>query len=250
MPITAISFDLWDTIVVDDSDEAVRAALGLRSKHDERRHLIHLALPDRALAEVVAAVDAVDLEFRHAWKVEHTNWTVEHRLRLVFERLGKAVEPEAFAAAVEGWETMEVVLPPRLIEGAAAAIEELAQRYKLAICSDAIVTPGSGLRRLLENHGLKEFFSSFAYSDEVGRSKPHRSMFDTAAEGLGVPVEQMVHIGDRHSNDIDGPHALGMKAVLFTASRAVDEAGNSADAVCSSYADLPAIIDRLAGASA
>jgi HAD superfamily hydrolase (TIGR01549 family) len=250
LPITAISFDLWDTIVVDDSDESVRSALGLRSKHDERRHLIHIALPHRRFDDVVAAVDAVDVEFRHAWKVDYINWTVEYRLGRVFDRLGEATDAPAFATAVEGWETMEVDLPPRLIDGAAEAIAELAGRYKLAICSDAIVTPGSGLRRLLENHGVKQFFSSFAYSDEVGRSKPHRSMFDTAAEGLGVPVEQMVHIGDRHSNDIDGPHALGMKAVLFTASRAVDEPGNSADAVCSRYPDLPAIIDRLAGASA
>jgi hypothetical protein len=38
--IRAISFDLWDTIVVDDSDELERAALGLLSKHDERRAML------------------------------------------------------------------------------------------------------------------------------------------------------------------------------------------------------------------
>lgn len=244
--IRAISFDLWDTIVVDDSDELERAALGLLSKHDERRALLHAAVPHRELSDVVASCDEVDTAFRYAWKVEHTNWTVDARLRRVFERLGEQPSEAAFQAAVEGWEAMELLHSPRLIDGAAEAIAALASRYPLAICSDAIVSPGRVLRQLLEKHGVKQYFSSFAFSDEVGRSKPHRSMFDAAAAGLGVPVETMVHIGDRHSNDIDGPHQLGMKAILFTASRDADKAGHSADALCEAYADLPGVIDALA----
>ena len=141
--IRAISFDLWDTIVVDDSDELERAALGLLSKHDERRALLHAAVPHRELSDVVAACDEVDTAFRYAWKVEHTNWTVDARLRRVFERLGEQPSEAAFQAAVEGWETMELLHSPRLIDGAAPAIAALASRYPLAICSDAIVSPGA-----------------------------------------------------------------------------------------------------------
>ena len=39
MEIKAITFDLWDTIIQDDSDEAERQRRGLRSKQDERRYL-------------------------------------------------------------------------------------------------------------------------------------------------------------------------------------------------------------------
>jgi HAD superfamily hydrolase (TIGR01549 family) len=244
--IRAVSFDLWDTIVVDDSDEVERAALGLRSKHDERRHLLHGAVPHRSLADVTAACDKVDVEFRHAWKVEYTNWTVDYRLRRVFNQLSEQPSEESIAAAVEGWEVMELNHSPRLIDGALENIAELAGRYQLVICSDAIVSPGRVLRQLLDKHELKKYFSGFAFSDEVGRSKPHRSMFDCAAQALGVRVEDMVHIGDRHSNDVDGPHAIGMKGILFTASRDADKVGHSADALCERYADLPSIIDALA----
>ncbi|MDE0883008.1 MAG: HAD family hydrolase [Myxococcota bacterium] len=244
--IRGVSFDLWDTIVIDDSDELDRAKLGLRTKHDERRFLLQQALPLRQTAEVDAACDSVDVEFRHAWKVEYCNWTVDFRLRRVFEKLGEVPQEEALAKAVYGWEVMELNHAPRLIDGAEQAISELASRYQLAICSDAIVSPGKVLRQLLEKHGLKKYFSSFAYSDEVGRSKPHRSMFDVAAAGLNLPVDQMVHIGDRHSNDVEGPHAIGMKAILFTASRDADKAGHSADALCEKYSDLANIIDDLA----
>ena len=36
--IKAVTFDLWDTMIHDDSDEAKRKAQGLRSKKTERRH--------------------------------------------------------------------------------------------------------------------------------------------------------------------------------------------------------------------
>ena len=55
----------------------------------------------------------------------------------------------------------------------------------------------------------------------------------------------MVHIGDRDSNDVKGPQALGMKAVLFTAKRAQDAAITTADAICDNHAALPAAIDSL-----
>ncbi len=72
-------------------------------------------------------------------------------------------------------------------------------------------------------------------------------MFDAVADALGVPLESMVHVGDRDHNDVKGPQALGMKAVLFTASRDVDRDHTTADAVCDAHAELPAVIDRLAG---
>ena len=42
--IKAVTFDLWDTVIHDDSDEPKRAAQGLRSKKEERRFLLWEAL--------------------------------------------------------------------------------------------------------------------------------------------------------------------------------------------------------------
>ena len=42
--IKAITFDLWDTLIDDDSDEPKRKAKGLRTKKAERRHLVWEAL--------------------------------------------------------------------------------------------------------------------------------------------------------------------------------------------------------------
>lgn len=249
MAIKAVTFDFWDTIVDDDSDEPKRAAQGLRSKREERRHQVWAALnavEPITFEQVVLAYDTAEAGFNVTWKEGSINWTVDQRLRVVLNGLGRELPTSAFAELVEAHGRMEVDIPPDAIPGIGEALEELSNRYKLAIVSDAIVTPGTGLRQILADHGLKEYFSSFAYSDEVGHSKPHRSMFDHVAGELGINVSEIVHIGDRDHNDVKGPHALGAKAVLFTATRPADAAITTADAICDDHLKLPAIIDELA----
>jgi FMN phosphatase YigB (HAD superfamily) len=109
------------------------------------------------------------------------------------------------------------------------------------------LTPGTQLRGLLATYDLKRYFSGFAFSDEVGHSKPHRAMFDSVAGQLSVDFSEMVHVGDRDHNDVKGPQALGMKAILFTGRRDADKATTTADAICADHADLPATVDSLSG---
>ena len=246
--IKAITFDLWDTLVIDDSDEAKRAEQGLRSKFDERRHLLWEALNLAEPIELEAvrlAYNVGDAAFNKVWKEQHITWPIAKRLRLILNELGRELPGETFNAVVRAHEEMEVDIPPDAMPDAVPVLERLARRYKLCIVSDAIVSPGSCLRRLLENHGLAKFFNGFAFSDEVGHSKPHRSMFESAAEQLGVEIGEMLHVGDRDHNDVKGPQQLGMKAILFTASRDADKTNTSADAICESFDKLEAAIERL-----
>jgi putative hydrolase of the HAD superfamily len=228
MAIKAITFDLWDTLIDDETDEPKRKAQGLRSKPDERRHLVW---------EALNAVEPIDMA-----RVELAYATADAAFRL-----GRALPDDVFAQIVKEHEEMEVNIPPDTIAGAKEALDDLAGRYKLCIASDTIVSPGRCLRDLLEVHGMKQFFSGFAFSDEVGHSKPHKSMFESAARQMGCEIPEMMHIGDRDHNDVKGPQALGMKAILFIAKRAHDKNTTSADAICESHADLPAAIDRVAG---
>ena len=248
MGLRGISFDLWDTLVVDDSDELVRAERGLRSKHDERRWLVWQAAQtcrEISLADVSAAVDAVEAEFRRVWHEEHINWPCRERLERMMAALNLRPQPDVFEHLLTETAHMEVRIPPRLIEGCEAALEALCQDYRLGITSDAIVTPGLQLREIMKNHGIFRYFSHFSFSDEVGHSKPHRSMFEATAAGLGVALSEMVHIGDREHNDVLGPKALGMKSIMFAASRTTDREGSTAEAICDHFRDLPGLIKAL-----
>lgn len=248
--IKAITFDLWDTIIHDDSDEPKRAAQGLRSKKDERRYLVWSALNRLEPIEyeaVARAYDVADDAFNHVWHEQHITWTVHERLTVLLKGLVRTLPEHTFGSVVQSHEDMEVNIMPDPIDGISVALNELAKHYKLAVVSDAIVSPGRCLRRWLTLNGLDHYFSGFAFSDEVGHSKPHRRMFECAAQQLGVEVGDMLHVGDRDQNDVKGPQALGMKAILFTGTRDVDKDKTSADAICSRHQDLPAIIQRVAG---
>ncbi len=247
MSLRGITFDLWDTLVHDDSDEEVREARGLPSKAQARRLLVWEAIKaERSLEQVSLAYDVADAAFNKVWKEHHVTWPIEERLEIVLRGLRVDIRPPGWEEVLERTRRMEVDICPKLIEGCAEALEELSGRYRLAVVSDAIVTPGRQLRELLKMHGILRFFSGFAFSDEVGHSKPHPDMFATVLEELDLNPDETVHIGDRDHNDIKGSQGYGMKAILFTATRDADRQLTTADGICDSYGDLLTKIQALA----
>lgn len=250
MGLKAITFDLWDTVIIDDSDEPKRTRHGLRPKPAERRHLLWEALNRETAIDAGAvnqAFDRQEAHFRNMWYDEKITLSVNDRLEIMLEDLGRSLPQAVRDRLVSAYETMEVTLKPDLIEGAVDGIRALAKQYDLAVISDAIYTPGTGLREILDFYGIKDCFKGFAFSDEVGHAKPHAHMFTEAARQLGTDFSHMVHLGDRDAKDVVGAQAMGMKAVLFTATR--DEGSREstkADAVVDSYADLIGAIDSLA----
>ncbi len=246
--IRVVSFDLWDTVFVDDSDEPKRRQQGLPTKLVERRDLVYRFLSrhapiDRAL--VNCAYDTVDAAFRQVWHHQHVTWSVEVRLRVLLAGLKRELPDEELRELVDLHEHMELHIRPDLAPGVEAALRALSSRYTLVVISDAIFTPGRVLREMLASYGLRDLFSAFVFSDEIGCSKPSPKMFHRIAELTGCSLDEIVHVGDREHNDIAGPHEVGSRAVLFTGAIDRDSANTRADAVCRDYAQLPAIIDSL-----
>ena len=129
--IKAITFDLWDTLVIDDSDEAKRAEQGLRSKFDERRHLLWEALNTTEpieLETVRLAYNVGDAAFNKVWKEQHITWHIAERLRVILNGLGRELPDETFNAVVRAHEEMEVDIPPDAMPDAVPVLERLARR--------------------------------------------------------------------------------------------------------------------------
>jgi putative hydrolase of the HAD superfamily len=247
--IRVVSFDLWDTVFVDDSDEPKRLRQGLPSKPVERRELVHRFLSrhapvDQALVD--CAYDTTDSAFRHVWRHQHVTWPVEVRLRVLLAGLKRELPQDELNELVCLHEEMELRVRPDLVPGVAEALETLRRRFTLAVVSDAIFTPGRVLRALLAGYEIGDCFSAFAFSDEVGCSKPAPEMFRRAAELTGCRLEEIVHVGDREHNDIAGAKDAGCRAILFTGVVDQGSANTRADAVCREFSQLPGIIDALA----
>lgn len=67
----------------------------------------------------------------------------------------------------------------------------------------------------IERLGLTPYFDALCFCGEVGWRKPAKPIFHLALNRLGVEPADCLFIGDRPKWDIDGPMAVGMRAILL-----------------------------------
>ncbi len=246
--IKAITFDLWDTVFLDDSDEPKRKEARRPSKAVERRQrVLQFAEKHRPVTQetVNAVFDAQEAAYRKVWNDLHVTWKVRDRLEVMMKGLGVALTEREMEELTTLLEEMELEFRPDFVPGVHEAIEKLSDHYKLGVISDAIYSPGRVLRKLLEDEGLLGYFSVFVFSDEAGCSKPAPCVFEAAKKALGVEYSEIAHIGDREHNDILGPEKMGMYSILCLA--AVDRGSdrNRAAGWFDDYNRLPQLIENL-----
>ncbi len=246
--IRAVTFDLWDTIIVDDSDEPKRIAKGLLSKYLTRRELVWESVKKHKpiTRELVdASYAATDAAFRKVWYDHNVTWSVDERLKIVLKGLSQTILPEEMAELVRLHEEMELEIQPDLAPGIVEAVKQLHGKYKLGVISDTIFSSGVVLRKLLKDNNIEQYFDVFIFSDEMGYSKPDPRAFMAAAKGLGVDITEIVHVGDRDAKDIKGPQGLGAKGIYTTVVNDRGSTKTSADAICTDYANLMDVVDSL-----
>ncbi len=247
-PIGVVTFDLWDCLFCDETDEPKRAAAGLPSKPIARRQLLYEHLVQQAPIEriqVDTAFDVADAAFRKVWHEHYITWSVSERIQVILDALKRSLPPASFSEVVSGIENMELEYSPNPAPGGVEALAALHGKYKLAVISDTVYSPGKNLRKLLEKFGMLPYFDYFVFSDEAGHSKPHPSLFEMVANHFSVDIRDIVHIGDRPHNDIGGPHAVGARGVLLTVVKKRPLDHHIPDAICDDYATLASVLASL-----
>ena len=99
--------------------------------------------------------------------------------------------------------------PSPFFEGAFEALEQFrAEGYQLAVATGK---SRRGLDRVLQGHGLLQFFDVTRCADETA-SKPHPRMLHEIMQLTGIGAERALMVGDSPF-DLDMAHAAGMTAV-------------------------------------
>ncbi len=104
-----------------------------------------------------------------------------------------------------------------------ALLDSLRDRGLMTALVSNAFDPGWLLRNDLERMGLAERLDLAVFSSEVGKRKPHPSIFEAALGGLGVQPSEAVFVGDSLYHDVDGARALGMTTVQALWFRADDD---------------------------
>jgi len=176
------------------------------------------------------------------------------------EREGGLEEIDLEPVAAAAYRELGLELPPDLldavrrleqeawVEGITVAPDTVAtltalraRRLRLGIVSNAPYRAAS-MRAQLARLGLLRFFDAAVFSSAVGWRKPSPRIFEAALAELGSAPAATLMVGDRGREDVDGAHAVGMRAVLLREHRS-DPAGEAAaDAVLDRLADLVPLV--------
>ena len=209
MQVEAVLFDLFDTLLLLESDEVFYPP-SLRKLHEFLvKNGIEVLFED--LRRVYFEVrEKLYSETQKSLEEPHFNVRVSQTL----QRLGynfDASDPIVVGATMAfADEFMHYV---SLDTDTLYVLQKLQEKYKLGLISNLGI-PECGWK-LLEKFDLKEFFDVVIISAEVNRRKPSPEIFEKALKTLGVEASKAVFVGDMLNLDVMGPKSVGMKAILI-----------------------------------
>lgn len=244
--IQAITFDFWNTLYR-DSQRASRLRERARKKYFIDFLRAHGCDAGREVRR--RAWKKANLVFLQWWEKHHRALCTRQRIHLVLQELKVHCPAKELTELSTAYEDFTLLAPPRPIAGVRETIPLLAEQYRLAIICDTGITSGRVLRKVLQQDGLLPFFRHCVFSDEVGRTKPHRDNFHLALRKVRARPEETAHVGDLIRTDIRGAQAAGMKAVLFThitryAERELSRKGKGVPAI-GEFRQLPGAIAKM-----
>ncbi|HDP97025.1 MAG TPA: HAD family hydrolase [Euryarchaeota archaeon] len=106
--------------------------------------------------------------------------------------------------------------PPKLFDDVIPGLTSLKKSgFKLALISNTGRTPGSVLRRLLEEQRIDRYFDFMTFSNEVMVRKPDRRIFRYTLSNMHVTPRLTAHVGDDSETDFEGARAAGMIAIMI-----------------------------------
>jgi len=203
--VSAIGFDLFNTLVTVDPEALAQALEVLISSLDQRG----LAVPSGPFKEAYRRHALRFLgETRHTGKETHNRlWVAAalgefgHIVSPEDERVNAAVEDyfEAFSGRC------------KLLPGTLETLERLRKEYPLGLLTNFTHAPAA--RRIIEETGLAPFFRVILISGEVGYRKPYPLVFEMLARGLGVRKEELIYVGDDPGPDIHGAIQAGLRPI-------------------------------------
>lgn len=216
---TGLSFDLWLTLIRSD---------GTAFKSARSSAFGRLLAPDMDADRFDEIVRAEDRLADRVVEANGSNLDFNDRLNRIASSVGAVIPTEKqsrdlYDRQVELLEQFPPVLVHRQIP---EALDSLASQYDLNITSNTGLIHGPETRRILANMGIDQYFSNMIFSDEVGYSKPSPIIFNSLLDHLGVPANQVAHIGDNWQIDVEGARANGLQAI---------------------FADRPEIVPEMAG---
>ena len=227
--IKAITFDLWNTILVNKSYTQPRLDILDETLASVGKHV------DRDILK--SSYDVAQVRHDELWEKDQCHYPLLDRVESIIR--GAGVEVNGIVVSDIARRFNEVFLddPPELTHSADETIKLLSTRFRLGIISDTGVTLGSYVRKLLDRYNLLRCFTATVFSDEIGVCKPNQEVFAAALRLLGCKPSETLHVGDLLRTDVEGARMAGMKTAWLRV-READAVGVEPDFTIIKLKDL------------
>lgn len=203
--ITALAFDLFDTLITVES----------QSRHEAPGRLLNslrtqgLPIDNDTFFPVYREVVQQFLANAQRERREtHNRFWISTTL----QRLGHDIDPDdsRVAVAIEAYFSafLDYAVP---VPGTLEMLSACKGRYRLGLLSNLTHAPAA--RHILARLGMTPFFDVVLISGDLGYRKPHARVFRHLVDALAVPKEHIAFIGDDLDADIRGAQQAGLQPI-------------------------------------
>jgi putative hydrolase of the HAD superfamily len=191
--------------------------------------------PASEAAALAAALNTAELDLWETGRASQRSATMSQ----LFELASVAATAELLASYRSVWEPHTFTDPE-----AVAVLGNLRERgIRIGVLSNTM-WPRDWHEEVFRRDGVLHLIDGAVYSSEIEWVKPHPSAFSAAMDAVGVTdAGRCVFVGDRPYDDVHGAQSVGMRAVLIPHSDVPPYADAIPDAIISSLAELPPLVE-------
>ncbi len=236
--IKAVTFDCWNTLIVDDKGRSAKMRSYFQSIFQENKIYLSDEEIDTILADELVLFENYVLSHRKTLNARDRAETV---LRIA----GIELPEERLLRAAYDCDHMALEARPPVVSEARETLSQLAESYKIGLICNTGFHSATTVKELLAGYGLLPYLQHPTFSDQAGVAKPHVRIFQETLDKLECLPSEAVHVGDSEPADIKGAKHCGMFAVLFTGACDKYLQENGADVVIARLSELAGVLESL-----
>ena len=246
-PITAVTFDLWQTLLLDNRELGrARAQIRLEGAQNALR-----AWGKEFDLEFLR--EAYRLCYRQCHKIREDNLDVSFQEQVemfinnIEPGLVEKLDEETIREIYRTYSDSFFVHPPVPHVDAVRVLRDVkSMGLNIGLISNTGMTPGEAFRKYLDQQGMLEYFDTLTFSDEVKLSKPSGEIFMLTLRSMGAEPHLTAHVGDHVQNDVVGAKRCGLKTIWITGFYENENPSDPDSQPDATVADLAMVVPALA----
>jgi HAD superfamily hydrolase (TIGR01549 family) len=238
MPIKAVLFDMFDTLMLIEKNHEFYSPSLMRMYHFLVRKGIEVPF-EKFNSTYIEIRDGLYQKADLNWEEPHFNVRVAETLQKLGYNYDVSNPVVAEATSEFCDEFMKYV---RIDSDTVFVLKKLHGKYRLGIISNFAIP--ECVHKLLQKAGIEQFFDVIVVSASVNKRKPASEIFESTLKIMGFSASEVVFVGDTIDADVEGSKAAGMKAVYIERRSQKQSDKFLPDCTIKNLSELPSAIEN------